>query len=75
MRKTPTYQQCVLLNYCTDIKYSTYINTYDMQIKRAAATWILKTRESYRIPMESMIQDIQSLFNIAVSNQVYNGRI
>lgn len=42
-----------------------------MQIKRAAATWILKTRESHRIPisvMDSMIQDVQSLFDIAVSN-------
>lgn len=42
-----------------------------MQIQRAAATWILKTRESHRIPlsvMDSMIQDVQSLFDIIVSN-------
>ena len=42
-----------------------------MHIQRAAATWVLKTRESHRIPlsvMDSLIYDVQSLFDIVVGN-------
>ena len=51
--------------------YTQMIECIITQIKRAAATWILKTRESHCIPlsvMDSMIQDVQSLFDIAVTN-------
>lgn len=43
----------------------------EFHIQRAAATWILKTRERHRIPlsvMDSLIYDVQSLFDIIVSN-------
>lgn len=39
-------------------------------LQKAAATWILKTRESHRIPMsvmDSIIQDVQSLYEIALA--------
>ena len=41
------------------------------QLQKAAATWILKTREVHRIPlsvMDSIIQDVQSLYAIALSS-------
>ena len=49
------------------------MNADDMQIKRAAATWILKTLESCRIPisvMDSMIQNVQSLFDSNLSMHI-----
>ena len=42
----------------------------DEDMKRAAALWILKTRELHRIPqsvMDEMLGDIQSLFQMSLS--------
>ena len=41
------------------------------QLQRAAATWILKTRECHRIPfsvMTSIIDDVQSLYKVALAH-------
>ena len=41
----------------------------ESQLQRAAATWILKTRECHRIPvsvMDAIISDVQSLFQLAL---------
>ena len=41
----------------------------ETQLQRAAATWILKTRECHRIPlsvMDAVISDLQSLFQLAL---------
>lgn len=41
----------------------------DVQLQRAAATWILKTRERHRIPlsvMDAIVHDVESLFEVAV---------
>ena len=45
-------------------------------LQKAAATWILKTRESHCIPisvMESIIQDVQSLYEVALTQ--LSGRV
>ena len=42
-------------------------------LQEAAATWIIKTRESHRIPisvMDSIIQDVQSLYEVALTQHV-----
>lgn len=46
------------------------------QLQKAAATWILKTHELHRIPlsvMDSIIQDVQSLYAIALSSFEWSG--
>ena len=43
---------------------------YCTRLQKAAATWILKTRECHRLPlsvMDSIIFDVQSLYDVALS--------
>ncbi len=45
--------------------------TYEQSIQKAAAVWILKTREGHRLPlsvMDSIISDLQSLHSLVLGN-------
>ena len=55
-------------NWQPDASASSQFKVSEEAIQRAAGTWILKTRESHRIPqsvMEEIISDVHSLYQVS----------